>query len=62
MIIRCAFEQVPELCAGLVKQGVTFTCYESSDGLWLITLMGGTNALPMYHGNCRRQTSASTRH
>ena len=22
MIIRCAFEQVPELCAGLVKQGV----------------------------------------
>lgn len=23
MIIRCAFEQVPELCAGLVKQGVT---------------------------------------
>lgn len=41
MIIRCAFGQVPELCAGLVKQGVTFTCYESSDGLWLITLMGG---------------------
>lgn len=41
MIIRCSFEQVPFLCAGLVKQGVTFTCYESSDGLWLITLMGG---------------------
>lgn len=41
MIIRCAFEQVPALCAGLVKHGVTFTCYESSDGLWLITLMGG---------------------
>lgn len=43
MIIRCAFEQVPELCAGLVKQGVTFTCYESSDGLWLITLMAVTD-------------------
>lgn len=41
VIIRCAFEQAPELCDGLVKQGVTFTCYESSDGLWLITLMGG---------------------
>jgi len=54
MIIRCAFEQVPELCAGLVKQGVTFTCYESSDGLWLLTLMGVTNALPMCYGNRAR--------
>lgn len=41
MIIRCSFAQVPELCAGLVKKGVQFTCYESSDGLWLVTLMGG---------------------
>lgn len=41
MIIRCAFGQVPELCAGLVKQGVLFTCCESSNGLWLITLTGG---------------------
>lgn len=41
MIIRCAFEQVPELCAGFVRQGVMFTCAETSGGFWLITLMGG---------------------
>lgn len=41
MIIRCAFGQVPELCAGLVKQGVQFTCAETSAGCWRITLIGG---------------------
>ena len=34
-------EQAAVNIAGLVKHGVTFTCYEASDGLWLITLMGG---------------------
>ena len=41
MIIRCSFEQVPSLCAGLVKQGVQFTCAETSGDFWLITLTGG---------------------
>lgn len=41
MIIRCTFEQVPALCAGLVKQGVEFTCAETSGDFWLITLTGG---------------------
>lgn len=41
MIIKCSFEQVPALCAGLVKQGVEFTCAETSGDFWLITLTGG---------------------
>lgn len=41
MIIRCSFEQVPFLCAGLVKQGVQFTYAETAGDLWLITLTGG---------------------
>lgn len=41
MIIRCLLERVPFLCAGLVKQGIQFTCNEEPDGIWLITLTGG---------------------
>lgn len=41
MIIRCLLERVPFLCAGLVKQGIQFTCNEEPDGIWVITLTGG---------------------
>lgn len=41
MSVTCTFEQVPVLCAGLVKQGVMFTCIETLCGNWVITLAGG---------------------
>lgn len=41
MIIKCLLERVPFLCAGLVKQGIQFTCNEEPDGIWVITLTGG---------------------